>query len=113
MIEGFEPLWLLILGLRGSAPGATGLGEQVTGGSAVIGLLLYSGLNACLLNVANFSVTSYTSPITLQVLGNVKSCLAIAVSVAIFRNDLHFQQAVGVAACLFGVWLYQRRGGEV
>eukprot|EP00913_Durusdinium_trenchii_P035515 g33235.t1 len=42
-------------------------------------LLVLSGLNACLLNIANFLVTSYTSPVTLQVLGNVKSCLSIAV----------------------------------
>ena len=65
-----------------------------------------SGLNACLLNIANFLVTSYTSParrplglqgcqrqirqaqVTLQVLGNVKSCLSIAVSVAIFRTNV-------------------------
>jgi len=111
--EGFEPLWLLIHGLRGTAPGPTGLGETVTGGAMVVGLLVCSGLNACLLNVANFGVTSYTGPVTLQVLGNVKSCLAIGVSVAIFRNELQFQQGIGVAACLFGVWVYQRRGGEV
>merc|ERR1712125_182472 len=75
-------------------------------------LLIMGGLNACLLNVCNFLVTSYTSAVTLQVLGNVKSCLSIAVSVAIFRNALKVEQALGVVACLFGVWLYQKKGGE-
>eukprot|EP00438_Fugacium_kawagutii_P025885 Skav233695 [mRNA] locus=scaffold1927:304383:322906:+ [translate_table: standard] len=68
------------------------------------------GLNACLLNIANFLVTSYTSPVTLQVLGNVKSCLSIGVSVAIFRtNSLTSEQAAGVSTCLLGVWLYNRK----
>ncbi|CAK9071301.1 GDP-mannose transporter GONST5 (Protein GOLGI NUCLEOTIDE SUGAR TRANSPORTER 5), partial [Durusdinium trenchii] len=47
--------------------------------------------------------------VTLQVLGNVKSCLSIAVSVAIFRNSLTFEQAVGVGTCLVGVWLYNQK----
>eukprot|EP00439_Symbiodinium_sp_Y106_P008964 s793_g1.t1 len=70
---------------------------------------MLSGLNACLLNIANFLVTSYTSPVTLQVLGNVKSCLSIAVSVAIFRNSLTLEQALGVCTCLVGVWMYNQK----
>lgn len=104
--EGIQPLMLLAAGLP-LAPGDA----PATGTLSVIGLLVVSGLNACLLNVANFLVTSYTSPVTLQVLGNVKSCLSIAVSVAIFRNTLKIEQAVGMVACLFGVWLYQKKGG--
>mmetsp|Transcript_6231 Transcript_6231/g.14189 ORF Transcript_6231/g.14189 Transcript_6231/m.14189 type:complete len:356 (-) Transcript_6231:199-1266(-) len=102
--EGLDPIVLLLSGLY--QPGVV-----VTGRGHVFALLFISGLNACLLNVANFLVTSYTSAVTLQVLGNVKSCLAIAVSVAIFRNHLAIEQAVGVAACLVGVWLYQKKGG--
>merc|ERR1712004_85585 len=75
-------------------------------------LLMVSGLNACLLNVANFMVTSYTSPLTLQVLGNVKGCLGIAVSAAILRNTLTLNQGIGVAVCLLGVWLYNQKGAE-
>lgn len=108
LIEGFEPELLLLRGLWGSQSG-----HRVTGGSTVLVLLIVSGLNACLLNVANFLVTSYTSPVTLQVLGNVKSCLSIIVSVSIFRNHLNAEQAFGVAACLFGVWVYNRKGGAV
>eukprot|EP00439_Symbiodinium_sp_Y106_P069365 s2915_g11.t3 len=83
--------------------------DGVTGAGQVLFLLMLSGLNACLLNIANFLVTSYTSPVTLQVLGNVKSCLSIAVSVAIFRNSLTLEQAIGVCTCLIGVWMYNQK----
>merc|ERR1712226_826003 len=87
--EGLEPISLLMLGFVG----ADGVA------------------NACLLNVSNFLVTSYTSAVTLQVLGNVKSCLSIAISVAIFKNELLWEQAIGVVACLAGVWYYNKYGG--
>ncbi|CAJ1347254.1 unnamed protein product [Effrenium voratum] len=103
LMEGAEPILLLLAGLY-SEPGT-----RVTGGGYVLMLLVISGLNACLLNIANFLVTSYTSPVTLQVLGNVKSCLSIAVSVAIFRNSLTVEQAIGVGTCLIGVWLYNQK----
>eukprot|EP00931_Biecheleriopsis_adriatica_P073586 TRINITY_DN47842_c0_g1_i1.p1 TRINITY_DN47842_c0_g1~~TRINITY_DN47842_c0_g1_i1.p1 ORF type:complete len:394 (+),score=59.22 TRINITY_DN47842_c0_g1_i1:111-1184(+) len=106
-IEGTEPLALLFTGLFPDSD------RRVTGGNYVLFLLTFSGLNACLLNLANFLVTSYTSPVTLQVLGNVKSCLSIAVSVAIFRNSLTSEQAVGVVTCLFGVWIYNQKGSGV
>merc|ERR550514_2187956 len=96
-VEQLEPLMLF-------NPNSTGVGR-------VLGLLIVGGLNACLLNVFNFLVTSYTSAVTLQVLGNVKSCLSIAISVAIFKNDLLWEQAIGVIACLAGVWYYNKYGG--
>ncbi|CAE7244890.1 unnamed protein product [Symbiodinium sp. CCMP2592] len=108
VLEGGEPLFLLLAvfepqGLRHDGEGG------ITGAGQVIFLLMLSGLNACLLNIANFLVTSYTSPVTLQVLGNVKSCLSIAVSVAIFRNSLTLEQALGVCTCLVGVWMYNQK----
>ena len=74
--------------------------------------------------------------VTLQVLGNVKSCLSIAVSVAIFRtldcalkgpttgfahllrwirwrNSLTMEQAFGVCTCLIGVWMYNQKARAV
>lgn len=105
VMEGKEPVMLLLAPLfrESGDPKVTGVGNVVV-------LLMFSGLNACLLNLANFLVTSYTSPVTLQVLGNVKSCLSIAVSVAIFRNAVSVEQAAGVVGCLFGVWLYNHKG---
>eukprot|EP00927_Polykrikos_kofoidii_P050101 TRINITY_DN44039_c0_g1_i1.p1 TRINITY_DN44039_c0_g1~~TRINITY_DN44039_c0_g1_i1.p1 ORF type:complete len:392 (+),score=56.49 TRINITY_DN44039_c0_g1_i1:149-1324(+) len=102
-LDGTEPLVILTQATSG----------EVDGLPYVCLLLAVSGMNACLLNVANFLVTAYTNAVTLQVLGNVKSCLSIAVSVAIFRNPLLPEQGVGVFACLFGVWIYNQRGGTV
>jgi len=84
-----------------------------TGILNVVTLLALGGTNACLLNIANFLVTSYTSPVTLQVLGNVKSCISIVISVLIFHNQLRFMQGLGVAICLFGVHVYERKGGKI
>jgi len=109
ILEGGAPLFLLLTGLH---PVLGTENRDVAGAGQVLILLMFSGLNACLLNIANFLVTSYTSPVTLQVLGNVKSCLSIAVSVAIFRNSLTVEQAFGVVTCLLGVWLYNRKSSS-
>lgn len=107
--EGLEPYTLLMPRLRSNsmeAPPVTGVGH-------VISLLVLSGFNACALNIMNFLVTSYTGPVTLQVLGNVKGCASIAVSVAIFGNALLGSQVVGVSTCLVGVWIYTNKGGTI
>lgn len=88
--EGTEPLVVL---LDGASTHSTGLLK-------VLMLLSLSGLNACLLNIANFLVTFHTSALTLQVLGNVKTVLSIGVSVCIFRNPLSKAQALGCASAL-------------
>jgi len=103
-LETLEPLEILQTGL---------FSPQATGGVSVLVLLVLGGLTACLLNIATFLVTSCTSALTLQVQGNVKNCLNIIVSVAIFHNPFKPLQALGVAICLFGVWLYSSYGGVV
>jgi len=107
--EGIQPLILMSEALTGK----NAAGQTITGGWTVLGLLIVSGLNACLLNVANFMVTSHTSAVTLQVLGNVKNCCSIAVSIAIFGNALQPVQVAGVATCLCGVYLYNKKGAEI
>merc|ERR1712107_900798 len=99
--EGLEPISLLMLGFVG----ADGVGN-------VCFLLILSGLNACLLNVSNFLVTSYTSAVTLQVLGNVKICLSIGISVAIFKNELLWEQAIGVVACWLACGITTSTAGQ-
>lgn len=101
--EGIAPLWLLFSALIPST--------STRGVPQVLVLLTSGGVVAFLLNITNFLVTSYTSPVTLQVLGNVKNCLAIVVSVAIFRNPLLPLQVLGGLVCLSGVWIYNSRGG--
>merc|ERR1719213_1423506 len=97
LTEGTEPLTLLWQ-------------YQATGTARLNLLLVLSGLNACFLNISGFFVTRYTSAVTLQVLGSVKSCVGILISVAIFKNPMRIQQVIGMAVCISGVVLYERKG---
>jgi len=102
-MEGVAPIILL---LQGSGISVNGL-PAGTGSEKVAVLVLISGVNAFLLNLSTFLVTAYTSAVMLQVLGNVKSCFGIIISVLIFGNPLSRLQGAGVAVCLIGVWIYQ------
>merc|ERR1712072_220192 len=90
-----------------------GLAEDTEAAQNVLVLLVLGGLNACLLNITNFQVTADTSAVMLNVLGNVKNCIGIVVSVLIFGNPLLVEQVLGVAVCLIGVYYYQRHGGTL
>ena len=81
--------------------------ESIRDGSLWLCILASSWV-AFFLNVANFLVTLHTSPVTLQVLGNIKVVMLIGVSVAIFRNEVSPQSIAGCATCLVGVALYNR-----
>jgi len=74
----------------------------------VLARVFLSGIIAFALNVCNFLVTKYTSAVTLQVLGNIKVILSIAISLLIFHNPLSTTSAAGCALTLAGVALYQR-----
>jgi len=86
---------------------------QVTGVPVLVSILLASCIAACILNLTGNEVTKLTSAVMLQVLGNLKACLLILVSVAIFKNKLEPLQAVGMSICLFGMWIYQSKGAVV
>jgi len=100
--EGLEPLRMLYP-WRNNAP--------TTGVLQILMLLSFSGVNACFLNLSGNLVTAYVGAVGLQILGNLKACMSIAVSVAIFRNPVTSLQRGGVIMCLFGVWLYSSWGG--
>merc|ERR1712216_772382 len=104
-MEGTRPVTLLFAALP--------FWTSPTGLWPVIVLLLLTALNAWALSVANFLVTHHTSAVTLQVLGNVKTCLSILVSVTVFGNALLMSQCAGVLSCLFGVWIYSSKGKAV
>lgn len=63
-------------------------------------------LLAYFINLTNFLVTKYTSALTLQVLGNAKGVLAVAVSVLIFKNPISLTGMLGYAICVGGVFMY-------
>jgi len=102
-VEGFKPILLLYYGFE----------QDERAAANVLSLLILGGLNACLLNITNFQVTADTSAVMLNVLGNVKNCIGIGVSVLIFGNPLLAEQAVGVAVCLVGVWFFQKYGSTL
>ncbi|EER08324.1 hypothetical protein Pmar_PMAR002699 [Perkinsus marinus ATCC 50983] len=72
--------------------------------------ILFNCLNACLLNLSNFITASFVSPLTLQLLGNVKTVLGIFISALIFGNAVTPAQAAGCGAAVGGVYVYQRFG---
>jgi len=96
---------------EGAQPVAVLLESEPSGARACALLLALGSCNACFVNLANFLVTKHTSAVTLQVLGNVKSCLNIGVSVVVFGNQIQALQSVGVAVCMFGTWVYNKKGG--
>lgn len=70
--------------------------------------ILLTALVAFFLNVVNFHLTKVTSPVTLQVIGNLKNVLVILVSLAIFGNQVSLQAGMGCSICICGVVLYNR-----
>lgn len=102
--EGLAPVMLLL---------PSGESGAIAGVEVILFLLLMSGVNAAFLNLSANLLTSYVGAVMLQILGNVKACIAILVSVAIFRNPVTMEQVLGVTICLSGVFLYQQKGGSV
>jgi len=88
-------------------------GERSSGKGMLAALLVASGVNACFLNLCGNQVTAYCGAVMLQILGNVKACVAIAVSAFILGNAVTPHQVAGVVVSLFGVWVYQKKGGPV
>jgi len=100
--EGADPI-MFLYPYRGSEP--------TTGVPQLLMLLSFSGVNACFLNISGNLVTAHMGAVMLQILGNLKACISIVVSVAIFRNPVTPAQMAGVAVCLLGVWIYNSKGG--
>ncbi|KAG9454756.1 hypothetical protein H6P81_007660 [Aristolochia fimbriata] len=69
-------------------------------------LLLVNSVMAYSANLSNFLVTKHTSPLTLQVLGNAKGAVAVAISILIFRNPVSFIGMAGYAITVSGVVIY-------
>ncbi|XP_071848243.1 uncharacterized protein [Apostichopus japonicus] len=59
-------------------------------------------------NIMAFLVTFYTSPITLQVLGNLSMVLTVGLSLLLFRNELSLISILGIVSVTIGSWIYQK-----
>jgi len=103
-LEGISPFRVLLPQPEGFA--------ATHGLRSVLGWLLLSSVNAVVLNLLSNQVTKLTSAILLQVLGNVKNCIGILVSVAIFNNPMRPVQVVGMSICLVGIGVYQSFGAS-
>jgi drug/metabolite transporter (DMT)-like permease len=69
-------------------------------------LLCISGCLAFTLNIFNLLMIAYTSPLTANIAGNLKSVFSIVLSVIIFHNTITLINAVGIMIAIGGVALY-------
>ncbi|GAX74032.1 hypothetical protein CEUSTIGMA_g1482.t1 [Chlamydomonas eustigma] len=77
--------------------------------------LMGNSLLAYFVNLTNFMVTKFTSPLTQQVLGNAKGVLAAIISVFVFLNPVTTTGVLGYGLTMVGVFLYsqtKRMGGK-
>ncbi|CAI5945427.1 unnamed protein product [Closterium sp. NIES-65] len=72
----------------------------------ILPLLAVNSATAYFVNLTNFLVTKYTSPLTLQVLGNAKGAVAVVVSILLFRNPVTVVGMIGYSITVIGVVLY-------
>ncbi|CAI5504152.1 unnamed protein product [Closterium sp. Naga37s-1] len=71
----------------------------------ILPLLAVNSATAYFVNLTNFLVTKYTSPLTLQVLGNAKGAVAVVVSILLFRNPVTVVGMIGYSITVIGVVL--------
>lgn len=75
--------------------------DEYTGASA-LPLLLGSGLVGYLTNIATFAVVARTSPLTLEVVGNLKGAVQSALSLAMFGESWQVHNTVGTVLKIVG-----------
>ncbi|XP_071790641.1 uncharacterized protein [Asterias amurensis] len=76
----------------------------------LFGFILLSCFCAVGYNIMNFMVTFYTSPIGLQVLGNISIVLDVIVSLVVFQNELSLLSFGGIVGVMIGTMMYQEAG---
>eukprot|EP00045_Choanoeca_perplexa_P005959 m.50026 g.50026 ORF g.50026 m.50026 type:complete len:80 (+) comp13386_c0_seq2:188-427(+) len=57
-------------------------------------------------NLSIFLVIGKTSPVTYNVLGHFKLCTVIVGGFLVFQDPLNFNQGVGIAVALLGIFVY-------
>mmetsp|Transcript_30139 Transcript_30139/g.70311 ORF Transcript_30139/g.70311 Transcript_30139/m.70311 type:complete len:411 (-) Transcript_30139:115-1347(-) len=107
MLEGLAPI-TVFMPTHASEPAV-----ETAGTGMVLSLLAVGGVNTCLLNVAEFLVISNTSPLTLQVLENVRNCFVVIVFVLMMGTAFTAMQAGGLVISFCGLWLYCKLGVEI
>jgi drug/metabolite transporter (DMT)-like permease len=104
-----SPIALAILGLACSVMEPNAFEVMSSQSTKVVSFKVALFLNCTLafvVNLSNFMVTKCTSPLTLQVLGNAKSVLAVFISVMLFRNPISGIGMMGYCISVVGVYFY-------
>lgn len=69
-------------------------------------LLLLHGFTAFALNVSNFEATKSTSPLVINIAGNVKQVCMIIISVIVFKQPLSASSVIGCIMTIAGSFWY-------
>jgi drug/metabolite transporter (DMT)-like permease len=72
----------------------------------LIFMLTLSSAVAFALNFSVFYAIKHSSTLTFTVAGNLKVVFVIAISVAIFRNEITIVNALGIITTIVGCWVY-------
>jgi len=79
----------------------------------LVGWLVFSGIIACAINLANFVLTFFTDAVTVQVLGVAKMVVTSIVSVYIFHNPVSNEQILGCAFATMGIYVFKAYGERI
>ena len=69
-------------------------------------LLVFHGMLAFALNIANFNAVKEGGPLMMNVVGNVKQVVMIILSVFMFGNKMTMTGIVGSVICIMGSMWY-------
>ena len=67
---------------------------------------MFHGFTAFALNVSNFEATKSTSPLVINIAGNVKQVCMIIISVIIFKQPLSMSSVIGCVVTIGGSFWY-------
>ncbi|KAL0478095.1 UDP-galactose transporter [Acrasis kona] len=84
----------------------TWLNWKYVGDAVSVIILVGSGLIAFALNWSTFIVVNNTSPLTLNVAGNLKVIITVGLSVLLFNSPVSFLNILGCLVAVVGVTLY-------
>ena len=69
-------------------------------------LFLFNGFTAFALNVSNFEATKSTSPLVINIAGNIKQVCMIIISVIVFKQPLSVKSVIGCIVTIAGSFWY-------
>ena len=77
---------------------------------SMILLLLFHGMLAFLLNIANFHAVKDGGPLMMNVVGNVKQVTFVILSIFLFKSEMKFIGVLGSVICITGSMWYSYGG---